>query len=86
MSRKKIDAAYGYDRSLRERSCVDKDGNAVPWMTYPAIEYLSQFDFSENTLFEWGGWQLIELVLEKICVGCIRRLRFCLVREMLGKP
>lgn len=34
---------------------MDKNGDPVPWMTYPAVEYLSQFDFSKNTVFEWGS-------------------------------
>jgi hypothetical protein len=51
----KTSIAYGFDRSERESSCVDKTGDPVPWMTYPAVEYLSQFDFSKNTVFEWGS-------------------------------
>ncbi|MGO9060489.1 MAG: SAM-dependent methyltransferase, partial [Candidatus Binataceae bacterium] len=27
----------------------------VPWITYPAIDFLSQFDFSEALVFEWGS-------------------------------
>ena len=52
---KKTRNAYGYSRSATEGSCVDREGNPVPWMTYPAVEYLSQFDFSKNSLFEWGS-------------------------------
>lgn len=52
---RKARAAYGVDGSAREKSRVDSYGNPVPWMTYPAVECLSQFDFSKNTVFEWGS-------------------------------
>ncbi len=45
---------YAIARSIDEKICVDKDGNPIPWYTYPAIEYLSQFDYSEKTIFEFG--------------------------------
>ena len=31
------------------------DGDPLPWFTYPAIEYLSQFDFSGKRVFEYGA-------------------------------
>lgn len=46
---------YGYERSMKESACVDEDGNPIPWFTYPAIEYLKQFDFSEKRIFEFGS-------------------------------
>ena len=33
---------------------MDKDGNPIPWYTYPAIEYLSQFDYSDKQVLEFG--------------------------------
>ncbi len=30
-------------------------GEPIPWYTYPAIEYLNQFDFSHKSLFEFGS-------------------------------
>ena len=45
---------YAIDRTMDEKLCVDKNGNPIPWYTYPAIEYLSQFDYSERTVFEFG--------------------------------
>lgn len=36
---------YAIERSIDEKVCADKDGNPIPWYTYPAIEYLSQFDY-----------------------------------------
>ncbi len=45
---------YGIEKTINEKICVDKDGNPIPWYTYPAIEYLSQFDYSEKLVFEYG--------------------------------
>lgn len=30
-------------------------GEKVPWFTYPAIEFLCQFEFSDLNVFEYGG-------------------------------
>jgi hypothetical protein len=46
---------YGQWRSVRERVAVDANGGAVPWYTYPAIEYLSSFDFRDCDVFEFGS-------------------------------
>lgn len=45
---------FGIARSMDEKACIDRDGNPLPWYTYPAIEYLSQFDYSDKTIFEFG--------------------------------
>ena len=45
---------FAIERSMNEKVCVDRDGNPIPWYTYPAIEYLSQFDYSDKTIFEFG--------------------------------
>lgn len=45
---------FAIERSIDERVCLDKDGNPIPWYTYPAIEYLSQFDYHEKCVFEYG--------------------------------
>ena len=45
---------FAIERSIDEKICVDKDGNPIPWYTYPAIEYLSQFDYSDKSIFEFG--------------------------------
>ena len=44
----------GYLRSLVENQCVDKNGDPIPWYTYPAIEQLSKWDFSESRILEYG--------------------------------
>lgn len=45
---------FVFDKTLDEQKCVDKDGNPIPWYTYPAIEYLSQFDYEDKNIFEFG--------------------------------
>mgnify|MGYP001333540828 CR=1 FL=1 len=46
---------YGWWKSYSKRACLDKDGNPIPWITYPCIDFLSQFDFSGKSIFEYGG-------------------------------
>jgi hypothetical protein len=46
---------YGHFRSVEEGSAVRPNGDPVPWYTYPALEYLGQFDFGEWDAFEFGG-------------------------------
>jgi len=45
---------FAIERTIDEKVCLDRDGNPIPWYTYPAIEYLSQFDYSRKTIFEFG--------------------------------
>ena len=45
---------FGISRTIDEKVCLDRDNNPIPWYTYPAIEYISQFDFSNKTIFEFG--------------------------------
>lgn len=45
---------YALEKSIDEKICADKDGNPLPWYTYPAIEYLVQFDYSDKKIFEYG--------------------------------
>ena len=46
---------YGQWRSIRAIVPVRNDGTPLPWYTYPAIEYLSQFDLSDCRVFEFGA-------------------------------
>ena len=46
---------YGWMRSHRENGPVSRDGEPLPWFTYPAIDYLNQLDISEMDVFEWGA-------------------------------
>lgn len=45
---------YALEKSIDEKICADKDGNPLPWYTYPAIEYLVQFDYHDKKIFEYG--------------------------------
>lgn len=45
---------FALERSIDEKVCLDRDGNPIPWYTFPAIEYLSQFDYSNKKIFEFG--------------------------------
>ena len=45
---------YALEKSIDEKICADKDGNPLPWYTYPAIEYLVQFDYGNKKIFEYG--------------------------------
>lgn len=45
---------FAIEKSIDEKICADKDGNPLPWYTYPAIEYLSQFDYRDKKIFEYG--------------------------------
>jgi hypothetical protein len=46
---------YAHLRSAAEQQAVDVHGQPLPWYTYPAIEYLRQLDFSDQTVFEYGS-------------------------------
>ena len=46
---------YGWLRSWWSGRPVDRNGKPLPWITYPAIDFLSQFDFSGHRVFEWGS-------------------------------
>lgn len=49
-----LSAEYGQYASIRHNAARDSN-ELLPWYTYPAIEYLSQFDFSKLSVFEWGA-------------------------------
>lgn len=46
---------YGWLRSWWAGRPVNAEGEPVPWITYPALEFLSQFDVSDASVFEWGS-------------------------------
>lgn len=39
---------------LRDKP-IGRNGEWIPWFTYPAIEYLKQFDVSDKRVFEYGS-------------------------------
>jgi hypothetical protein len=46
---------YGWLRAWWRGRSVDANGDPLPWITYPAIDFLSQFDFTDASIFEWGS-------------------------------
>jgi hypothetical protein len=47
--------SQGHWNSVKSRSAIDAAGKPIPWYTYPAIEYLGNFDFSQCDVFEFGS-------------------------------
>ena len=45
----------GQWRSIKNSMAENFQGNPIPWYTYPAIEYLNSFDFSQCDVFEFGS-------------------------------
>ena len=45
----------GLFRSMLKGASVGSKDEPIPWFTYPAIEYLRQFDFSDKKVFEYGS-------------------------------
>lgn len=50
-----LDKKYGYVHAKKSQKPVNANGEPLPWFTYPAIEYLAQFDLSSKLVFEWGS-------------------------------
>jgi hypothetical protein len=46
---------YGHRRTVEEKSPIWADGTPVPWISYPAISFLNQLDFSKKRIFEYGA-------------------------------
>jgi hypothetical protein len=44
----------GWFRSFREAASVDAEGNPLPWLTYPSIEFLKKRIKKEMSVFEYG--------------------------------
>jgi hypothetical protein len=47
----------GHFWSALKSRAIDRSGRPLPWYTYPMIEYLSQLDFSDADVLEFGGGQ-----------------------------
>jgi hypothetical protein len=45
----------GHWHSVVSGKSIDRDGQPLPWYTYPAIEFLNQLDFSTTSVFEYGS-------------------------------
>jgi hypothetical protein len=50
-----IQIAHGFARSAEEGLPVDHWGQPVPWVARPVIDFLSQLDLSQLSVFEYGG-------------------------------
>jgi len=45
---KLIEEDYGHLHSVKQREPINSEGQAIPWYTYPAIEYLSQLSLKDK--------------------------------------
>src|ERR1017187_8783871 len=45
----------GWFRSYREGASVDASGSPLPWMTYPAIEFIRKRVKPDMSVFEYGS-------------------------------
>jgi hypothetical protein len=45
----------GWFRSYREKSAVDANGEPIPWITYPALDFIRKRVTRELTVFEFGS-------------------------------
>jgi len=50
-----IENNYGHKLSRDTKSSVDKEGRPIPWFTYPALEFVTQFNLKDCSVFEWGS-------------------------------
>ncbi len=50
-----IEIEYGHLLSVQQKKPLSKDGNPIPWYTYPSLEYLNQLDFRDKDVFEYGA-------------------------------
>lgn len=50
-----LDTGHGQGMSMSLGRPVAADGVAIPWYTYPAIEYFSQWDVKGLDVFEYGS-------------------------------
>lgn len=51
----RFSVSSGHFRSSIARRALDPVGNCIPWYTYPAIEFLSNVDFTTQSILEFGG-------------------------------
>jgi hypothetical protein len=47
----------GHFKSSFKQKAVDKNGEPLPWYSYPAIEFLKTKNFKEKTVLEFGSGQ-----------------------------
>ena len=54
-------------KSIKLGRPVDNKMNPIPWWTYPVIDYLNQFDFNDEIIFEYGPGNGTLWFLDKGC-------------------
>lgn len=47
--------AYGWEGSARKWASIDRNGDPIPWITYPAIDILSARIHKNMRVFEFGS-------------------------------
>lgn len=47
----------GHFKSAINQKAISNTGSAIPWLTYPAIDFLQRRDFSNSDILEFGGGQ-----------------------------
>ena len=47
----------GHFRSAFAEKALSRRGKTMPWLTYPAIDFLVAKDFSASSILEFGGGQ-----------------------------
>jgi hypothetical protein len=52
---KSLSCDFGHYQSARLGQCLSREGEPVPWYTYPAVEFLNQLDLSDKVVFEYGS-------------------------------
>jgi protein-L-isoaspartate O-methyltransferase len=45
----------GHSRRDKDGFCIDAQRNPIPWITYPALDYLTTMHFSGASVFEFGA-------------------------------
>jgi hypothetical protein len=55
ISFKVLSVDYAQFKTMRNWECLDINNDAIPWYTYPAIEYLNNLNFSQKSIFEYGS-------------------------------
>lgn len=50
-----IEGKQGHALSFTEQKPVNKNNEPIPWYSYPSLEYLSNLDFRQKILFEYGS-------------------------------
>lgn len=50
-----LETDFALKTTMEKWEAVDKNGENIPWYTYPAIDYLKQLDLKEKKVFEFGS-------------------------------